>query len=136
MALPNDRALGDQLLELSGGNEAARQRNHANCERKARRDQRKNSPEPFHQGNRGHQRRSRAAEPIEQGNCLRHLDHLDAISANQAHCKTQRQADPKPGLCEQVVFVKCYEDGGSRAAGAERIARHSGFHPAHHGNTA
>ena len=128
----HDGPLRQQLVQFARRHKGTRDGRHARTEREAG----VNAVEcggraHIRQHDDAHQSRRAAAEAVQEGHQLGHLDHFDLVGQEQAEGRAQRYRYPKSRRAERIVLVHGDENGAGHGGGGENIAAHGRFDVAH-----
>ena len=128
----HDGPLRQQLVQFARRHKGARDGRHARAESETG----VNAMEcggraHVRQHDQAHQGRGAAAEAVQEGHQLGHLDHLDLVGQEQAEGRAQCYRHPEGRRAERIVLVHGDENGAGHGRGAENIAAHGRLDVAH-----
>ena len=128
----HDGPLRQQLVQFARRHKGARDGRHARAESETG----VNAMEcggraHVRQHDQAHQGRGAAAEAVQEGHQLGHLDHLDLVGQEQAEGRAQCYRHPEGRRAERIVLVHGDENGAGHGRGAEDIAAHGRLDVAH-----
>ena len=123
-------------MQFPRGDEASRKRERTDEDRKSGSHQRKHRLVRFG----GNERQNSGehgggtAEPVQQTDHLRHLNHFDANRRDDADQKSDKHRDIEEPDVENIKVPKCQGDREQHAQGAEGITENRRLDFAHHRN--
>ena len=128
----DDRFLRQNLVQFARGHKGARDGGHAHSQSQAgaaafkgRRRARVRQDEKAYDG------RSPAANAVQKGDHLRHLDHLDLVGQGKPQSHTHGNGQPQRGRQQRTVLEHGHKNGETHGRSAKKIALDRGGNPVH-----